>query len=105
MVSKCANPNCSTPFLYLGKGTLFFFEISPDSEPPVATESLRTLRKGPHRIETFWLCRNCSSRLVVRMIRGKVEVVSRENALVLARQGVGFFGEEPRIPELNSNEG
>ncbi len=77
MVSKCANPSCFIPFLYLGKGTLFVFETSSDSESAVGAESLRAVRKGTRKLETFWLCDRCSSRLVVRIIRGAVEVVPR----------------------------
>ena len=35
MISKCANPGCSTRFLYLHSGKLFRFEREPreDKEP------------------------------------------------------------------------
>ena len=77
MLSKCANPNCITRFLYLGKGTLFLLEKSSDPEPPADGEASTTMRQKMHGLETFWLCENRFSRLVVRMIRGTVEVIPR----------------------------
>jgi hypothetical protein len=80
MVSKCANPNCRTPFRYFRGGALFFFETNYSSEPPVGIEGLDIVHNQPHRLEHFWLCDNCSSNLVLRMVRGKVEVVPRRDA-------------------------
>jgi len=71
VVSNCANPNCCRPFLYLREGTLFLFETNYNSR------DITLVRKGPRRLESFWLCANCSSSLVVRMIRGKAEIVPR----------------------------
>jgi len=77
VLSKCANPNCIRRFLYLGKGTLFLLEKSSEPEPPVDGEASTKMRQQMYRLETFWLCENCSSRLVVRMMRGTVEVIPR----------------------------
>lgn len=80
MVSKCANPDCLMPFLYFGKGTLFLFEISSDPEPKGRNDSVITAQNGPRKTETFWLCGHCSSRFVIRMIRGKAEIIPRDVA-------------------------
>jgi hypothetical protein len=79
------------------------FETNSDSEPPLGAEGLRTVRKGPHRLENFWLCDKCSSRLVARLIRGKVEVVPREDAADPStdrHEGSRILFKEPTICEL-----
>ncbi|HKN37115.1 MAG TPA: hypothetical protein VJX16_28060 [Terriglobales bacterium] len=64
MLSKCANPACSTPFLYLHQGKLFRIEV--DAKPdrvkpgPVGSE-----KKPVRRTELYWLCDSCSSRMTV----------------------------------------
>ena len=78
MVSKCANSNCLIPFLHLGKGTLFFFQVSSDPETLGRDGSMNSVRKGPHRLETFWLCEHCALSLMVRMVRGRAEIVPRD---------------------------
>jgi hypothetical protein len=50
VVSTCANPHCSTPFLYLRSGRLFIFP--PD-------------RPGLFRIESYWLCDNCADQFTL----------------------------------------
>jgi len=52
MVSKCSNPDCSIPFLYLHSGKLFRFD-TPNG--PQDQDSPRSLK----RIEFFWLCDAC----------------------------------------------
>lgn len=76
MISKCANPNCSAAFRYFREGELFLFDKNYSSEPRVNIEGVAKGRM-PHRLENFWLCANCASSLVVRMIQGKAEVVPR----------------------------
>lgn len=56
MLSKCSNPTCSTPFLYLHEGRLFLLEC--DSEHSASTSS---------RGEYFWLCEHCSSVMTLRL--------------------------------------
>lgn len=64
MVSKCANPDCSTPFQYMREGKLFRFEdletLADRSRPHLVSE-----RKTPRRTEHFWLCGRCSTELTV----------------------------------------
>ncbi|HVO82405.1 MAG TPA: hypothetical protein VMT28_16870 [Terriglobales bacterium] len=64
MVSKCANPVCSSPFLYLHEGKLFRFEHSGGAngagfgfEPEA--------KKQARRVEFFWLCDHCASNMTV----------------------------------------
>lgn len=78
MVSKCANPECSMPFLYFGKGKLFLFEIDFDPEPASQYEDLIAVHSGPSRRHLFWLCDHCCLKYVVSMIEGKAELVLRD---------------------------
>ncbi len=58
MLSKCANPGCSTAFRYLREGKLF--EIQSTDEPSSASG-----KKPVRRVEFFWLCGQCSTALTV----------------------------------------
>jgi len=70
MLSKCANPACTTPFHYLRDGKLFQIDTSRGG-PPSAGPELVTGPKQPHRIEFFWLCAECSSTMTLAFQRGK----------------------------------
>jgi len=59
MLSKCANPACSTPFRYLRDGKLF--EFDSQREPEAGNESTVMSRRS----EFFWLCGECSTQLTV----------------------------------------
>ncbi|MBZ5705727.1 MAG: hypothetical protein LAN63_10265 [Acidobacteriia bacterium] len=63
MVSKCANPGCSTPFLYLHEGRLFRFETGVGNGSASGTEA--NGRQPMRRIEFFWLCDHCAGRMTV----------------------------------------
>ena len=63
MVSKCANPGCSTPFLYLHEGKLFRFEKGAGNGSAFGTDP--NLRQPMRRIEFFWLCDRCAGRMTV----------------------------------------
>ena len=70
MVSKCANPACSTPFHYLREGKVFRIEV--EVAPPIAAEETVELSDGnkvpflverpkaARKVEHFWLCGPCS---------------------------------------------
>lgn len=60
MLSKCANPSCSTPLIYLREGKIF--RIDSSAKPAAAGPSLI---KTVERIEHFWLCGPCSERLTL----------------------------------------
>lgn len=70
MVSKCANPTCSTPFHYLREGKIFRVEV--EITPPLTADEtielsngskvpfLITSRKPAKKTEHYWLCGPCS---------------------------------------------
>jgi hypothetical protein len=80
MVSKCANPNCSTPFQYFREGKLFQVEIDGAGEiRPTGPQLVSSSRKTP-RLEYFWLCGRCSNSMTLRLEQGKgVRAVPRGN--------------------------
>src|SRR5947209_8578904 len=55
MLSKCANPGCSTAFRYLREGKLF--EIDNNTLAAANADAKKPVR----RVEFFWLCGPCSS--------------------------------------------
>ncbi len=65
MVSKCANPECSAPFLYFHRGKLFRIETEgrQDRRRNMGNEnkSGRSLR----RIEFYWLCDDCAGKMTL----------------------------------------
>jgi hypothetical protein len=60
MLSKCANPSCSTSFRYMHEGKLFRFEVETQEEP---AESAGQSRR---RIEYYWLCNACCCSMSLR---------------------------------------
>lgn len=60
MVTKCANPSCSSPFRYFRGGRLFLLE-------PTVPGQCHELdfREGPHRGEFFWLCEQCALTMTI----------------------------------------
>jgi len=68
MISKCANPACSTRFLYLHEGKLFRFERH-SKEAKEDTELLLgfdpNLRKHSRGVEFYWLCKTCATRMTL----------------------------------------
>jgi len=71
MVSKCANPECATPFRSLRTGRLIRVENRQ------ATTEVRTHLEFGERLpashaEFFWLCDECSSRGLVFQKDGSI---------------------------------
>lgn len=62
MLSKCANPTCSTPLVYLREGKIFMMEQSP--KPEVRPDGPVLMKPG-NRVEHFWLCGPCSSEMTI----------------------------------------
>ena len=62
MLSKCANPSCSTPFVYLREGKIFFME---NGQPPQVQRDGPMLVKPANRLEHFWLCGPCSVEMTI----------------------------------------
>jgi hypothetical protein len=81
MVSKCANPNCSTPFHYFREGKIFQVEVDGSGGArPTGPQLVTTSRKAP-RLEHFWLCGPCSSTMTLVLDRSKgVTTAPREHS-------------------------
>lgn len=80
MLSKCANPECSTPLHYLREGKVFKVDI----DGPMLVAGKRPAA----RVEHFWLCGPCSESSTltfdakdgVRLIAKSVAMVRRAAA-------------------------
>lgn len=61
MLSHCANPQCSTPFLRLRQGKLFLVETEGLAQAgrPKSSASAQ-IRIPPRRVERYWLCDQCA---------------------------------------------
>jgi hypothetical protein len=64
MLAKCANPSCLTPLVYLREGKIFMIE-APLQSPLTLVGSEPARLKPPNRVEHFWLCGPCSSRMTL----------------------------------------
>lgn len=62
MVSKCANPSCSTPLIYLREGKLFVMEYVPE---PKLNQQPGPSKKTVSNVEHFWLCGPCSAQMTL----------------------------------------
>jgi len=69
MLSKCANPACTSLFLYLHQGKLF--RMDSGGHEPVSSP----FRGNPHRVEFFWLCDECAAHMTVIFEQGRGLVV------------------------------
>ena len=68
MLSKCANPSCSTPLVYLREGKIFMLESAPE----VQKQDQGVAKPKPvQRVEHFWLCGPCSASLTIYYDRVK----------------------------------
>lgn len=69
MLAKCANPACSSRFLYLGEGKLFRIEVPAEGQPPEGGEPsgqpYLVTRKPVRRVEHYWLCARCAASLTL----------------------------------------
>ena len=61
MLSRCANLQCSKPFLQLGQGKLFLIETGcvTKLDQNITSRSVFA-RHAPRRVERYWLCDQCS---------------------------------------------
>ena len=95
MVSKCANPACSTPFHYLREGKIFRVEV--EVTPPVTSEETIELsngskvpflvagRKPSRKLEHFWLCGTCSQTMSLLFDKDNgVTVLPKQNTRAFA---------------------
>jgi len=61
MLSRCANPQCSRPFLRLRQGKLFLVETECVAKPgDLTAPASPSLRLQPRRVERYWLCDQCA---------------------------------------------
>ncbi len=67
MLSKCANPACSTRFQYLRDGKLYQIDVDPTAQSAIHLVGKKSARK----VEHFWLCGNCSKHMTLAYQRGK----------------------------------
>jgi hypothetical protein len=74
MISKCANPECGSPFRYLREGRLFQFELGKSNKNSPAFR-LVSPKKPPARVEHFWLCGECSVRMTLTADQAKGVIV------------------------------
>jgi hypothetical protein len=68
MLHKCANPDCSVRFRFLGRGKLFQIE-SEYSEAASQSHSGRKTRPA-RRVERYWLCDACAGKLTLTFDQG-----------------------------------
>ena len=65
MISKCANPACSTRFLYLHEGKLFRFEREAKEDTELLLGFDPNQRKHSRCVEFYWLCKTCATRMTL----------------------------------------
>jgi hypothetical protein len=70
VLSKCANPVCSAPFRYLHEGKLFRMEMESGGHNATGLGADPELRKPGRRVEFFWLCDQCASRMTLSIAGG-----------------------------------
>lgn len=77
MLSKCANPACSTTFRYLREGKLFLIESEAGPARGRPTAALQNPGKA-RGIDYVWLCSSCCRDLTVSLDdEDKVRVVRK----------------------------
>lgn len=72
MISQCANPGCSARLLYLRSGKVIRLDLElprPRAGAP----------GGARRAQFFWLCAECSARVSVKLVDGRVMVQSLDD--------------------------
>lgn len=81
MVSKCANPDCSTPLQYLRDGKVFRVEVQEISSAHMGTY-LAGKKKSVKRVEHFWLCGACARTMNLSFDKNNhISIVPKERPL------------------------
>ncbi len=75
MISRCANPACNKPFHYLRGGRLYRFDGRTTAASPQAVANAVYTVSPSHMSVFFWLCQECSSKLLLRFDGSSVAVV------------------------------
>jgi len=78
MISKCANPVCSSVFRYLNEGRLFFFESTGFSEMNTSTDDGEFVG-APHLVRCYWLCSTCCRSMMLVPEGEGMKTVAAEN--------------------------
>jgi hypothetical protein len=65
MLSKCANPRCSSAFLYLHRGQLFKIETVASLEKGGRMGDREMGGSPGRRFEYFWLCEECAPSMTL----------------------------------------
>jgi hypothetical protein len=60
MLSHCANPQCSTPFLRLRQGKLFLVGTDNSTQSRKLRSQAASRVHLQQRVERYWLCDQCS---------------------------------------------
>jgi hypothetical protein len=77
MLSRCANVQCSKPFLRLREGKLFLVETDRLTKPgESAGPPFVRARRQQRQVEHFWLCDDCAARYTL--------IYDRERGVALA---------------------
>jgi hypothetical protein len=83
MISKCANPDCFAHFLYLHEGKLFrVLHQASDGSGSQAGDDHFMSKKCVARVEFFWLCPECATRMTIKYEKG-TGIVVRPKAIAL----------------------
>lgn len=69
MLSKCANPQCSSPFQYLHDGKVF--EVQTGGASGTSEPIDPSAKKVPVRVEHFWLCGKCALTMTLAVNRAR----------------------------------
>lgn len=77
MLSRCANVQCSKPFLRLREGKLFLVETDRLMKKGESSSPPFVRARQPHRqVEHFWLCDECAVQYTL--------IYDRERGVALA---------------------
>jgi len=87
MLSRCANSQCSKPFLKLREGKLFLVETDRLTKPgEAAVPPFVRARQQQRCVEHYWLCDDCATQwtLVYDQDRGVALSALRRPAMSVA---------------------
>ena len=84
MISKCANPACSTRFFYLHEGKLFRFEREAKEDTELLLGFDTTLHKHSRGVEFYWLCTTCAAKMTLVRRKGSGVVPRQLHGLLKA---------------------
>lgn len=95
MLAKCANPECSVVFRYLGSGKLFRMPVQ-SCDGHAAPYSATSHASGG--LQHFWLCPDCARAMTLAVDRTGRVVVMRRKFLEPYREA---FGRVRHVPEIS----